>query len=54
MIMGGRPDQDLGGDSPVDVAGELRALGLGPAGTLEQACRLLGERGPRSSGREFT
>lgn len=42
VIIGGRLNQDLGGDSPVEVVEDLRALGLRPAATLEEACRLLG------------
>ena len=41
VVIGGKLNQDLGGDSPVEVAGELRALGLHPAATLAEACRLL-------------
>ncbi|SER39708.1 cobalamin B12-binding domain-containing protein [Microlunatus flavus] len=54
VIMGGRLNQDLGGDSPVEVTDELRALGLTPAATLEEACRLLGERAHGPSRPEFT
>ena len=42
VIIGGRLNQDAGGDSPVDVADDLRALGLQPAATLADAARLLG------------
>ena len=42
MIVGGRLNQDTGGDSPVDVSDDLRALGLQPAATLADAARLLG------------
>ena len=42
VIVGGRLNQDTGGDSPGDVADDLRALGLQPAATLADAARLLG------------
>ena len=42
VIIGGKLNQDLGGDSPVEVADDLRALGLLPAATLAEAARLLG------------
>ena len=45
VIIGGKLNQDTGGDSPVDVTDELRALGLQPAATLSEAARLL--RGTR-------
>ena len=41
VIMGGRLNQDRGGPSPVEVADDLRALGLRPVATLEEACRAL-------------
>ena len=43
VIVGGKLNQDTGGDSPVDVTDELRALGLLPAATLTDAARLLGD-----------
>jgi len=45
VIMGGRLNQDLGGDSPVEVGDDLRALGLHPAATLEEAVGMLDDRG---------
>ncbi len=48
VIIGGRLNQDLGGDSPVEVVHELRALGLHPVETLGDACRLLGANGRRT------
>jgi methylmalonyl-CoA mutase cobalamin-binding domain/chain len=42
VIIGGKLNEDTGGDSPVDVADDLRALGLQPAATLSDAARLLG------------
>ncbi|GAA3565199.1 hypothetical protein GCM10022197_21200 [Microlunatus spumicola] len=42
VIIGGKLNQDTGGDSPVDVVEDLRALGLQPAATLSDAARLLG------------
>jgi methylmalonyl-CoA mutase cobalamin-binding subunit len=42
VIVGGKLNQDLGGDSPVEVADDLRALGLLPAATLAEAAGLLG------------
>ena len=43
VIIGGKLNQDAGGDVPVDVVEDLRALGLQPAVTLADACRLLRE-----------
>jgi hypothetical protein len=43
VIIGGRLNQDTGGDVPVDVVDDLRALGLQPAATLADAARLLHE-----------
>ena len=42
MIVGGRLNEDDGGDLPVDVSGELAALGFAPALEVEDAARLLG------------
>jgi methylmalonyl-CoA mutase cobalamin-binding subunit len=50
VIVGGKLNQDTGGDVPVDVVEDLRALGLQPAATLADAARLL--RGDRR--RTFT
>ena len=41
VIIGGKLNQDTGGDVPVDVVDDLRALGLQPAATLGEAARLL-------------
>lgn len=54
VIMGGRLNQDTGGDAPVDVAEDLRRLGLLPAATLEEACRLLAAPAVGRTAREFT
>ena len=54
VIMGGRLNQDLGGEAPVEVAEDLRALGLHPAASLEEACRLLARKAVDSPRREFT
>ena len=45
VIICSKLNQDTGGDVPVDVGEDLRALGLQPAVTLADACRLL--RGAR-------
>jgi methylmalonyl-CoA mutase cobalamin-binding subunit len=54
VIMGGRLNQDLGGEAPVEVADDLRALGLHPAATVEEACRLLARSSSARRDREFT
>ena len=41
VIIGGKLNQDTGGDVPVDVTADLAALGLLPATTLADAARLL-------------
>ncbi len=41
VIMGGRLNEDTGGESPVDVVDDLVALGLAPVSTLADAYRLL-------------
>jgi methylmalonyl-CoA mutase cobalamin-binding subunit len=41
VIVGGRLNEDTGGDLPVDVSGELRALGFAPVTEVEEAARLL-------------
>jgi methylmalonyl-CoA mutase cobalamin-binding domain/chain len=42
VIVGGRLNEDEGGDLPVDVSAELEALGFAPALEVEEAARLLG------------
>jgi methylmalonyl-CoA mutase cobalamin-binding domain/chain len=42
VIVGGRLNEDQGGDLPVDVSAELEALGFAPALEVEEAARLLG------------
>ena len=42
VIVGGRLNEDEGGDLPVDVSAELAALGFAPALEVEEAARLLG------------
>lgn len=42
VIVGGRLNEDEGGDLPVDVSAELEALGFAPALEIEDAARLLG------------
>ncbi len=54
VIMGGRLNQDLGGDSPVEVGDDLRALGLHPAATLEEAVGMLARTPSGGVRREFT
>ena len=49
VIMGGRLNQDLGGDAPVEVAPDLRALGIVCVDTLEECCRALAGARPESS-----
>ena len=41
VIIGGKLNEDTGGEVPVDVVDELRALGLHPAATLSEASRVL-------------
>ncbi len=45
VIVGGRLNEDTGGELPIDVSGDLRALGFEPAAEIEDAARLLGQRG---------
>jgi methylmalonyl-CoA mutase cobalamin-binding subunit len=45
VIVGGRLNEDLGDDLPVDVADDLRALGFAPALEVEDAARLLAAAG---------
>jgi methylmalonyl-CoA mutase cobalamin-binding domain/chain len=42
VIVGGRLNEDLGGELPVDVTADLAALGFAPAADVEDAARLLG------------
>jgi methylmalonyl-CoA mutase cobalamin-binding subunit len=42
VIVGGRLNEDVGGDLPIDVSGELESLGVAPALEVEDAARLLG------------
>ena len=42
VIVGGRLNEDVGGELPIDVSTELAALGFAPALEVEDAARLLG------------
>ena len=45
VIVGGRLNEDTGGELPVDVADDLRGLGFAPALEVEDAARLLATAG---------
>ena len=49
VIVGGRLNEDVGGDLPVDVSAELEALGFAPALEVEDAARLLGATAVRGA-----
>ena len=49
VIVGGRLNEDEGGDLPVDVSAELAALGFAPALEVEEAARLLGATAVRGA-----
>ncbi len=49
VIVGGRLNEDDGGELPVDVSDELAALGFAPALEVEDAARLLGATAVRGA-----